>query len=236
MKKIIFSLMFGILFAHDVKNDFLKWNRYSRASLIQSENNGIGIGSYFRLKRSTKFTFKDVRLFAHWISNADTYFKLRYKDSYKFNKYGNLYKFTVVSFDRNEKIGLNIRSHGSSGVGIFLLNYSFGHINSEISFSYDIMDHLNSNWKSSYLKIGSFWDNELAFMESKLEFEVLYQISDAVANENLSRIEILFELFFPINNNISLITGYEREHFFHKSSGHSIFFSIGYKSPLNLKL
>jgi len=236
MKKLIFILVVGSLFAHDVGDDFLKWKRYFRGGLIQSENNGLGVGTYFRLKRSTKFTFKDLRLFAHWISDDDTYFKLRYKDSYKFIKFDNLYKFTVISFDRNEKIGLNIRSHGSSGVGIFLLDYSSGHINSEISFSYDIMDHLNNNWKSSYLKLGGFWDNELAFMESKLEFEALYQISDAEANDNLSRIEILFELFFPINKNFTLITGYEREHFFHKSSGYSIFFSIGYKSPLNLKL
>ena len=73
-------------------------------------------------------------------------------------------------------------------------------------------------------------------MESKLEFEALYQISDAKVNDNLSRIEILFELFFPINKYYTLITGYEREDFFHKPSGYSIFFTIGYKSPLNLKL
>ena len=124
MNRLIFILLVGIIFAHDVDDDFIKWKRYFRAGLIQSEDNRLGGWTYFRLKRNTKLTFKDIRLFAHWISDDDTYFKLRYKDSYKFIKFDKLYKFTVVSFDRNDKIGLNIRSHGSSGVGIFLLDYS----------------------------------------------------------------------------------------------------------------
>ena len=41
-------------------DDFLKWKRYFRGGLIQSQNNELGVGTYVRLKRSTKFTFKDL--------------------------------------------------------------------------------------------------------------------------------------------------------------------------------
>ena len=235
MKIVILLLLCANLYGHDEKDDFIKWKRYFRCGLIQSENQNFGIGTYGRLKRSTKYTFKDLRLFIHYISDSDTYLKLRYKDSSKFIKFSKLYKFTVVSFDRNEKVGLNIRSQGSQGIGMFLLEYPFGHINTELSYSYDVMDHLNDTRKSSYIKVGAFWDNDLLLVQSKLEFEAIYQISDAVGNEDLSRFEILFEVFYTITKNITIISGYEREDYFHQPSGHSIFFSIGYKAPLNWK-
>ena len=224
------------IYCHDLKDDFIKWKRYSRLSAIQSKNSKIGAGTYFRLKRHTKNTFKDLRIFAHWISKNDTYFKLRYKDSNKFIKFSQFYKFTVVSFDQNKKVGLNIRSQGGQGMGYFLFDYDYGHINTEFSFSYDIMDHLNDTKKTSYIKIGAFWDNNLPIFETKLEFEAIYQISDIVDNNDLSRIEILFEFFLPLKKHIILIAGYEMEDYFKQDSGYSYFVSVGYKSPLKWTL
>ena len=94
-------------------------------------------------------------------------------------------------------------------------------------------DNLNDTKKTSYIKIGSFWDNNLLKFETKLEFEAIYQISDIVDNNDLSRIEILFEFFLPLTNHINLIAGYELEQYFNTDSGYSYFLSIGYKSPLN---
>jgi len=69
-----------------------------------------------------------------------------------------------------------------------------------------------------------------------LEFESIYQISDIV-DDDLSRIELLFELYYPIVKNITLIAGYEREDFFNqKKSGFSYFISIGYKKSIDWKL
>ena len=234
MKIVILLLLCANLYGHDEKDDFINWKRYFRLSAIQSENNNYGAGTYFRIKRSTKYTFRDLRLFAHQISEGNSYFKLRYKDSNKFIKLNKFYKFTVISFDRNEKIGLHIRSHGSQGVGFFLLNYKYGHINTELSFSYDMMDHLNDTKKTSYLKIGAFWDNDLPLFETKLEIESIFQISDIV-DDDLSRIELLFEFYYLLMKNINIIAGVEMENYFHQPSGHSIFFSIGYKAPLNWK-
>ena len=228
-------LLCSCLYGHDVKDDFIKWKCYSRFGAI-TENNELGIGTYFRINRRTKYTFKDLRLFAHRISTGDTYFKFRYKNSNKFIRINKLYHFTVLSFDRNEKVGLNIRSHGSQGVGLFLFNYTYGHINAELSFSYDIMDHLNDTRKTSYVKIGTFWDNNLPIFETKLEFEIIYQISDIIVGDDLSRIEILFEFYYPIMKNINIIAGYEREEYIKQKSGYSYFFSIGYKKPIDWKL
>ena len=232
---IITLLFCASLYGHDIEDDFIKWKRYFRLGVIL-ENKEYGGGTYFRIKRSTKNTSKDLRLFAHHTSTGDSYFKLRYKNSNKFIKFNKLYNFTIVSFDRNEKVGLNIRSHGSQGVGYFLLNYFYGHINMELSFSYDMMDHLNDTKKTSYVKMGAFWDNDLPIFETKLEFETIYQISDIV-DDDLSRIEILFEFYYPIMKNINIIAGYEREDFFNQSkSGYSYFFSIGFIKSIDWEL
>jgi hypothetical protein len=97
------------------------------------------------------------------------------------------------------------------------------------------MDHLNETKKTSYIKIGSFWDNKLPIFETKLEFEAIYQISDIV-DDDLSRIEILFEFYYPIMKNINIIAGYEREEYFNQPSGYSYFFSIGYEKSIDWKL
>ena len=99
--KIITLLLCSSLYGHNVKDDFIKWKYYSRIGAI-TENNELGIGTYFRINRRTKYTFKDLRLFAHQIATGNTYIKLRYKNSNKFIKFNKLYNFTVVSFDRNE--------------------------------------------------------------------------------------------------------------------------------------
>ena len=232
---IVLFLFYEDVKGHDVTDDFIKWKSYFRLSTI-SENNQYGLGSYYRIKRNTKFTFKDLRLFAHQITSGDNFFKLRYKDSKKFIKFQNLYNFTIISFAQNEKIGLKIRSHGSQGVGYFLFSYPYGHINTEVSFSYDMMDHLNDTKKTSYIKMGLFWDNSFSILESKFEFESIYQISDVVDND-LSRIEVLFELYYKLLDNLNIIVGYEIEDYINQNErGYSYFISIGYKRALNIKL
>ena len=56
-----------------------------------------------------------------------------------------------------------------------------------------------------------------------MQFEAIYQISDIV-DDDLSRIEILFEFYYPIMKNINIIAGYEREEYFKHESGYSYFF------------
>tara|TARA_B110000438_G_C15741204_1_gene618549 strand:- start:416 stop:1132 length:717 start_codon:yes stop_codon:yes gene_type:complete len=233
MIKIIIPFIFCLsLYAHDIKDDFISWKYYSRITTIQSINNNYGFGTYLRIKRNTKYSFKDLRLFAHQVFKDGSFYKLRYKNSSKFINLNRFYNFSVLSFDKNDKIGLNIRSQGSQGIGLFLIEYEYGHYNTEISFSYDMMDHLNDTKKTSYLKFGNFWDNNIFLIESKLELEAIYQISDIV-DEDLSRIELLIEVYYPIMKNINFILGFEIEDYiFQSKSGYSYFLSIGYKKSL----
>ena len=89
-----------------------------------------------------------------------------------------------------------------------------------------MMDHLNDTKKTSYIKMGLFWDNSFSIIESKLEFESIYQISDVVDND-LSRIEVLFELYYKLLDNLNIIVGYEIEDYINQNErGYSYFISI----------
>ena len=54
---------------------------------------------------------------------------------------------------------------------------------------------------------------------------------------NLSRIEFLFEVYFPLNDELEVILGYELEHFEYSDNkiNSSVFLSIGYDDIFNIK-
>ena len=57
--KIVIPLFCAGLYGHDQGDDFIKWKQYFRFGAI-TENNEYGVGTYFRINRSTKYTFKDL--------------------------------------------------------------------------------------------------------------------------------------------------------------------------------
>ena len=64
--KIVILLLFcASLYGHDLEDDYIMWKGYSRLGIIQANNSETGVGTYFRLKRHTQYTFKDLRLFLH---------------------------------------------------------------------------------------------------------------------------------------------------------------------------
>ena len=97
IKYIIIILFVNISFCHDVSDDYIKWKNYFRIGIIQSHSFDYGLGTYCRLKRNTKYTFKDLRLFLHILSNNNTYMRLRYKDSNKLLQLNRFYKFSSVN-------------------------------------------------------------------------------------------------------------------------------------------
>ena len=74
----IITLLASFLFSHQIE-DSPEWKKYYRASYIVNENQDYGLGGYFRVKRTTKNTFKDLRVFLHFIE-GESYKKIRYKD------------------------------------------------------------------------------------------------------------------------------------------------------------
>ena len=80
--KIIILLSISCLFSHEIDAP-AKWKQYYRGSYIINENDDYGFGGYFRLKRTTQYTFRDFRSYLHFIK-GDSYKKIRYKSSNKF--------------------------------------------------------------------------------------------------------------------------------------------------------
>ena len=95
---------------------------------------------------------------------------------------------------------------------------------------------MNDSRKTSYIKNGFYWDKIFNDIELKLEIENFHQITDLIDNIELSRLELLFELYFNINKNFKIILGYEVENFKTSTSqlNPSLFLSIGYSNILNI--
>ena len=123
-----------------------------------------------RLKRITKYTFRDLRAYLHFIQD-DSYKKIRYKSSNKFIEYNRLYNYSTIAIDQNSKVGVTIRYHGNQGIGFFINESEKGHIHTEFGLAYDISDYLNNSVKTSYLKSGMYWDQDFSTYEIKFEIE-----------------------------------------------------------------
>ena len=231
---ILISLFFSLFLAHQIE-DSPNWKKYYRGTFI-GEGDEYGYGGYLRFKRTTRYTFKDLRVFMHFIG-SDSFKKIRYKDSSKFRNFNRFYNYGTVSVDQNSKVGVKIRYHGNQGLGIFVKDSENGHINAEIGMAYDISDYLNDSRKTSYLKTGLYWDRDFKDFEIKLEIEHYNQISDIIENSDLSRFEMLVEVYWPIYKNWRVILGYETEQFDYSdnSTNSSKYFSIGYSDSFNFK-
>lgn len=219
----IYHLFFFITFlcSHVIESP-VDWKRYYRGSFIVDEKHDYGFGGYLRLKRTTDYTFRDLRVYIHLIED-NTYQKIRYKNSRKVQDFKNIYNYTTIAIDQNTKIGVDIRYHGNQGFGYFLKKNNRGHLNTEIGIAYDISDYLNDSSKTSYFKTGIYWDQNFDSYDIKLEFEDFIQITDIIL-EDLSRIEISLEIFFQIKKDFNIILGYEYEDF--KNSNNNINSSV----------
>ena len=68
----------SFVIGHETLKEKIKWKQYSRLGTVFSDSPQLGFSGYARLKRTTKFTFKDLRVFSHLYKN-NTELKLRYK-------------------------------------------------------------------------------------------------------------------------------------------------------------
>ncbi len=234
IKKNIFLLFISFVFLHEI-DDNPEWKQYYRGGFIVDENNDTGLGVYYRLNRKTEYTFRDIRAYLHFIKDYE-YKKIRYKASNKFIDFSRLYNYSTISIDQNSKIGVDIRYHGNQGIGFFIKEATDSQINSELALAYDISDYLNDSRKTSYVKSGLYYDKKFSKSELKLEVEYFTQITDLIDNVDLSRLELLFETYFQITENLNLIFGYELENFESTDNNFnsSVFLSVGFNNFLNV--
>ncbi len=220
-------LLFTLLPAEEKTEDIAAWSQYARGGLTYDQNvNGGHI--YFRIKRVTSNTFRDLRMFSYDLGD-DSYIYLRYKSSVKYSHLGRLYNFTTVSFQKNTRAELDLRYHFNQGLGYFISDHKNGHINTELGQAYDMSDYLNDTRKTSYIKSGVFWDQSIQDASIKLEAEWFKQISEIV-EADLSRFQFLLELSYHINNHLAFIIGFEQDYYTeYNEHTQSYYISLGWK-------
>ena len=223
-----------VVMGQDASTDSAKWKHYVRGGGVQVTNDN-GLSGYYRLNRSSNYSFGDLRLYLYGLQD-NSYVFIRYKSSSKYRKWPRFYRFSTIAYQKNTKAGVALRYHFNQGLGLFVLPYSKGHIITEIAHAYDMSDYLNDNRRTSYARGGLYWDHDTKLFNTKLEIEYFYQISEEV-EENLSRTQAMAEVIIPITKGISAIIIYEIESYRDLDiavaiNKGSLSFSLGWKGTI----
>ena len=237
--RCLFSILFiavitTVVIGQDARTDSAKWKHYVRGGGVRVINDN-GLSGYYRINRSSRYTFGDLRLYLYGLQN-NSYVFIRYKSSSKYRKWPRFYRFSTIAYQKNTKAGVALRYHFNQGLGLFLLPYSKGHIITEIAHAYDMSDYLNDNRRTSYARGGLYWDHDTKLVNTKLEVEYFHQISEVV-EENLSRTQAMAEVILPITKGLSAIIIYEVESYRDLDialaiNKGSLSFSLGWKGTI----
>ena len=231
---IQFFAIITFVMGQDVSTVSAKWKHYVRGGGVQVTNDN-GLSGYYRINRSSRYTFGDIRLYLYGLQN-NSYVFIRYKSSSKYRRWPRFYRFSTIAYQKNTQAGVALRYHFNQGLGIFVLPYTQGHIITEIAHAYDMSDYLNDNRRTSYARGGLYWDHDTKWVSTKLEVEYFHQISEEV-EENLSRIQAIAEIIMPITKDFSAIIIYEMESYRDKGIAvtidqGSLSFSLGWKGTI----
>ena len=223
-----------VVMGQDASTDSAKWKHYVRGGGVQVTNDN-GLSGYYRLNRSSNYSFGDLRLYLYGLQD-NSYVFIRYKSSSKYRKWPRFYRFSTIAYQKNTKAGVALRYHFNQGLGLFVLPYSKGHIITEIAHAYDMSDYLNDNRRTSYARGGLYWDHDTKLFNTKLEVDYFHQISEEV-EDNLSRTQAMAEVIFPITIGISAIIIYEIESYRDLDiavaiNKGSLSFSLGWKGTI----
>ena len=218
----------------DSSADSAKWKHYVRGGSVQLTNE-TGLSGYYRINRSSRYTFGDLRLYLYGIEK-NSYVFIRYKSSSKYRRWPRFYRFSTIAYQKNTQAGVTLRYHFNQGLGSFILPYTKGHLISEIAHAYDMSDYLNDNRRTSYARGGLYWDHDTKWVSTKLEIEYFHQISEEVV-ENLSRTQAMAEIIMPINKGFSATIIFEIESYTDQDIAvaidqGSMSFSLGWKGTI----
>ena len=223
-----------IVMGQEAISDPANWKHYVRGGGVQVPNDK-GLSSYYRINRSSKYSFGDLRLYVYGLQD-DSYVFIRYKSSSKYRRWPRFYRFSTIAYQKNTQAGVALRYHFNQGLGLFLIPYTKGHIISEIAHAYDMSDYLNDNRRTSYARGGLYWDHDTKWFSTKLEVEYFHQISEEV-DENLSRTQAMAEIIMPITKGFSATIIFEIESYTDKDiavaiNQGSMSFSLGWKGTI----
>tara|TARA_B100000519_G_scaffold10089_1_gene7903 strand:- start:95 stop:802 length:708 start_codon:yes stop_codon:yes gene_type:complete len=219
---------------HDLSKEQLEWKQYYRIGSVFSASSDAGISGYGRLKRTTKYTFRDIRFFGHFF-NKDTEIRIRQKSSRRFLTFESIYSFNTLLYEKNTILNVNLRYHYNQGLGWFIQRSKSGNMTLEAGVAFDNSDYLNNQQKTTYGRGGLSFDRTMRSLSTKFEIDYYYQISQIVDSSSLSRIQILSELQWAVNSRFGLMGGFTWD-IQKGDSDPSIFLTISLSDPLNWSL
>ena len=233
MKKFIllFSSIYALSYAHDPDKDNLNWKQYYRFGSVYSESSNIGYSSYGRLKRTTTYTFRDIRFFGHFFKN-DSEIRLRHKYSRRFLSIDHIYSYSTLIYEKNTILNVDLRYHLSQGLGYFLRKNDLGNMTLELGVAFDNSDYLNAEQKTTYIRGACSIDHKLKSFSSKLEVDYFYQISEVELHSSLSRFQIVGEFEWLVSNGLGIISGLTWD-IQDENSSPSMFFTLSIAKPVD---
>ena len=137
LSSILFiAVITTVVMGQDASTDSAKWKHYVRGGGVRATNDN-GLSGYYRINRSSKYSFGDLRLYLYGLQN-NSYAFIRYKSSSKYRRWPKFYRFSTIAYQKNTQAGVALRYHFNQGLGLFVLPYSKGHIITEIAHAYDL--------------------------------------------------------------------------------------------------
>ena len=208
-KLVAVFIIFTILLAHDPDKENIQWKDYTRFGVVNNGTiNETGLATYYRIKRVTQNTFRDLRFFGHFFSPYSD-FRIRAKSSNKYDFNKKYYHFRTYVYHKSNK---NLRYHYNQGLGVLLQQINNGNMTLEIGWAYDISDYIESNEKTSYIKSAGSIDKGWGKTKTKLEIEYFHQISGLIES-NISRFQTIFEIEYRQNTNWGITLGLVNEYY-----------------------
>jgi len=238
MKYFTSILLFSLVFAHDPNAEFPDWKQYTRIGFVNSGMEIPGIATYLRLKRTTSYTFQDVRFYGHFFEK-DTEVRIRQKTSRRFRSLDWLYSFNTLIYERNTLINVALRYHYNQGIGWLIRNSDTGNATMEMGIAFDNSDFLNTEQKTSYLRTAFTFDQDLKIFSTKFEIDYFHQLSERVQNTDLSRFQMVGNAQWHYKNGMSIIFGFTQDFPTNESFNFetaSIFITLTFKRSLNLTI
>ena len=202
-------LTLSFLLAHNPESENIKWKDYARLGGVYNGTiSQTGIATYYRIKRVTDNTFRDIRFFGHFF-NLSSDLRIRTKSSNKYDFNPNLYHFNTYVY---HKSGDNLRYHFNQGIGTIFNKASTGNNTFEIGWAYDKSDYLESDEKTTYIKGAGTLDKDWDKIQTKLEVEYFHQISEQLKFD-LSRFQTILELQYHPNKKWGITLGIVKENY-----------------------
>ena len=229
MKYFISIFFCPIIFAHNPNAELPDWKQYTRLGIVNSGMEYPGVATYLRLKRTTSYTFQDIRIYGHYFKDNQE-IRVRQKTSRRF------VSFDTLIYEKNTFIDVNLRYHFNQGFGWLIRNSESGNMTAELGIAFDNSNYLNTKQKTSYARGGFTADNKMGKYETKIEVDYFHQVSKLVDNTDLSRIQLVAEAQWSIKKGVAFIIGFTEDLLKDESFNigtPSVFLTFSIKRPLN---